>query len=508
MDPNAARVHRQQALAAYVEPLAVGRRVAVLGDASVGLGARLAEFGALSVFVWDPDSERARREAERAPHGVIVRALPADELEAQNGTFDLVVISDLELFDDAEDLLARVRLLVGDEGAALVAAPNRNGVGDSAAVDYYELFDLVAHEFDDVTMIAQLPFYGVALAELGDEAEESPTVTVDMQLAGGDRTPEVFVALASQRGVRLDPYAIVELPWRSAATEEASEAQAAGVALAHGQRLTAELNGQIEELRARLIDSERGARGAESALVERTRQFAQRSEEFAQLSEEVEHVRATIEAERVAVAQLQELALRTERELAAAEPELARMTEAHAAELARYAEAHAAELARYEEALSDRAQAMRLLEAELVRRERMIRELVDTLDESAHAAAAEPTPVGQQATERDVLVEENGQLRHKLDALALELARREGEAQASAWSIAELERRLEVAAQPPPSAAEPALEPEPSPELKRHLASALDELDVLRRALAQEHEARLQAEAGGRGVAPDANPHR
>ena len=60
-------------------------------------------------------------------------------------------------------------------------------------------------------MIAQLPFHGVALAEVGDE-DESPAVSVDTQLADADRAPEAFVALASQRGTSLDPYAIVELP--------------------------------------------------------------------------------------------------------------------------------------------------------------------------------------------------------------------------------------------------------------------------------------------------------
>jgi hypothetical protein len=35
-------------------------------------------------------------------------------------------------------------------------------------------------------------------------------------------------------------------------------------------------------------------------------------------------------------------------------------------------------------------------------------------------------------------------LRARLDALAVELAKREGEAQASAWKIAELEAKLEA----------------------------------------------------------------
>jgi hypothetical protein len=86
----------------------------------------------------------------------------------------------------------------------------------------------------------------------------------------------------------------------------------------------------------------------------------------------------------------------------------------------------------------------------------------------------------------DALAQENAQLREKLDALALDLARREGEAQAAAWTISELERR---AVQAPPSAA-------PETDLEHKLAAALDELDALRQAVAQEHQQRLKAESG------------
>jgi len=86
--------------------------------------------------------------------------------------------------------------------------------------------------------------------------------------------------------------------------------------------------------------------------------------------------------------------------------------------------------------------------------------------------------------------QENARLRERLDALALDLARREGEAQATAWTVAELETKLaQVSAAP----LEPALTPDM--DMTRQLKAALDELDVLRRALAQEHEARVKAES-------------
>src|SRR5579863_2234815 len=124
MNPDRSRVLSQQALAVYVESLASGSRVAVFGDASLGLGAQIAALGARSVSVWDPDIERARREAEHAQAGVIVRPLmSADELEL-GALFDLAVVGSLELFDEPETLLAQIRRLVGEDGVALVVAPN------------------------------------------------------------------------------------------------------------------------------------------------------------------------------------------------------------------------------------------------------------------------------------------------------------------------------------------------------------------------------------------------
>jgi hypothetical protein len=87
------------------------------------------------------------------------------------------------------------------------------------------------------------------------------------------------------------------------------------------------------------------------------------------------------------------------------------------------------------------------------------------------------------------LGEENSRLRAQLDALALDLARREGEAQATAWQVTELERRLAQAAEPST--------PETSVQgTDRRLTLALDQLDALRAALAQEHEARTRVESG------------
>src|SRR5262249_8016200 len=133
-------------------------------------------------------------------------------------------------------------------------------------------------------------------------------------------------------------------------------------------------------------------------------------------------------------------------------------------------------------------------------RDRIVRELVEALEEARQGGAPAPTDgsgvvaapadVSSTAPERNEndaersrgLTEENASLRQKLDVLALDLARREGEAQASAWSVSELERKLADATR----AAAPTDD----------RGGMLDELDALRRALTQEHELRVQLESG------------
>jgi hypothetical protein len=445
MDSNAVRANLQLALAVYAETLAERGHVLVIGDSSLGLGELLIRLGARAVEVWDPEGARARVEAERAPRGVTVRALSRDQPEVRD--VDLVVLPDLGSLPEPTDTLARVRRMLGDEGTAVVSAANAANADvapGSSAFDYYELFDLVAKEFDCVRMIAQLPFYGVTLAELGDE-DDSPAVSVDTQLADAGRSADAFIALASQRDVRLDAYSIVELP------------------------LPPPLPPQIS--RASLEDAELRAKSLEAQLAV---VLADRARQVTSLASEVEELRATVEAARVAALAAEEFALRADQ----AEGRAALLEQ----ELLR-ADAQPEEHLRYEEALRERAGRVRALEAEIERRDQMVRELAGALEDAAVEARRAPdTSVEEGADARD---EENARLRERLDVLALELARREGEAHASVWKLAELERRLAQEAAPA----------EEDAGQDASLAAALDEADALRRALVQEHEARLRAES-------------
>ncbi len=521
MKSNVRSVHSPQALAVYAESLAAGGRVAVFGDSSLGVASRLASLGARDVRVWDPDRARARLEAARAPENVTVEAYAPAGAPSLEG-MDLAIVPDLGLFEDAANLIARVRDVVGDDGIALIAAANREGQDrDSGAFDYYELFDLVANGFEDVRMIAQMPFYGVALVRLGDD-DDAPSVSVDTQLAPEGRLPDAFVVLASRRPMAFDPYAIIELPEPPSAPppyELEARCEALAEALEKAQSQEREAQRHVEnlqtELRARNLGSERASARVldlESSLLNQSTRCAEleaalveRARHLSDLSTEVEEMRTAAEAGRIAAADIEQIARRADR----AERRLADVEQ----DLGVSAEKHSVELARFEEGLRERARLVQSLESELARRDKMVRELVSALEEAEAAevpaplpaAIPAPLPVAMPAPLPTVddraeraLTEENARLRDQLNVLALDLARREGEAQAMGWTVAELERRLALATAP--VAVSPVVAPEPTGAALHEpgddeLRAALDELDALRRALAQEHEARGKAES-------------
>jgi hypothetical protein len=418
METKAPRVHPQQALAVYAESLASGGRVALFGDSSLGLGERLVDLGARSVEVWDPDARRARVEAEREPEAVSIKAYETAGPRLRN--VDLAIVADLGLFDDPAAVLVRARDLVGDDGLLVVAAANGDAprAEGSRAFEYYELFDLVAAHFASVTMIAELPFHGVALVALGEEGESSG-VSVDTQLAGEARVPERFVVVAGQRDVPSPPHTVVELPLspreddtgalKAAVRTEVARTEQVEAVLRERDRQVAELSLHIERLEA----------AVRAAVAHAAAQAA--------------------DASTAAGGQLDEVSRR------------AQSAEARATmferELTQIGEANVAEIRRFEDILKERSHTARSLETELARRDQMVRELVDTLDEREErpAPSALPPPAD------DGLSEENARLRELLDALALDVARREAEARAAAWTVSELEHRLQKAASSEPA---------------------------------------------------------
>lgn len=498
---DAAEASLVAALSVYLEPIAEDARVLVVGDVDAELSTRLEELGARSVHRLEPG------------------------LEVRDGAFDVAVVPDLNVLDDIAGSLSRLRRLVDARGAVIALGRARTEAREAKAdtfpdlapamLGYAELYDQFALRFEHVAMTGVVPFRGVVFAELGHE-ESDVGVSVDTRLVDAP-PPDVFVVVASREPVPLEPYAIIQVGSDETEGRRDLEAEAAFAAM----HLKAELlAAQLDEQRARVVavearssdDAPRVARIADErdaaiirateleeilvasqqalALLEKKLLVAeeallQRDDRIAALHAEID---ARSAAPRPDPEQLAMLVARAER----AEAALA----LHVEDLAQVADAHALETAGLEQQLRERAQVIGALEKEIIRREHLVRELVSSLEEAREGAngyvfaeaaplsippppapAITPEPAAPPAIAE--LREENAQLRKKLDELAMEVARREGELRAQGWKITELEN-VGGRTSTPANGSKVV-------ELERDLAKSREELSALRQALRQEH---------------------
>jgi hypothetical protein len=117
---------------------------------------------------------------------------------------------------------------------------------------------------------------------------------------------------------------------------------------------------------------------------------------------------------------------------------------------------HEKDVARLEASLVERGQAIRVLEADAQDRERIVQELLDMVAES-RALQASSSEAGR-SDEGD----DRAELRAKLDALALDLARRQAQAQTTEWALAEAELRLrQMSEKTSARSSEPETSPQP-----------------------------------------------
>lgn len=182
-----------------------GRRGLVIGAADAGLAERLLALGARSVHLFDPDAARAEAAAQgEARRGLTVRVLDDRALDFRDGAFDFALVAELAEVPAPALVLTQVRRILERSGSVLV----RTRDVASGGIEYADLFDLVSLEFPYVAMIGEVPFGGVAFAELGADA---PEVSVDSQLADTP-SPRAYLAFGSYEPRTLDGYSIVQLP--------------------------------------------------------------------------------------------------------------------------------------------------------------------------------------------------------------------------------------------------------------------------------------------------------
>ncbi len=225
-----APAHPVAALAAFAESLVRGRRVAVLGPATLTLGDTLIERGARLVHVYDPDPGRAAEALARRSgdtRGPVIAEL-ADDLGVRDGAFDVVFVPDVTLLGEMGALVRRVRRLVSPSGVAVFASPNPEAEqflmppspGIEQALGYYELYDEVSLQFPEVRMLGQAPFVGYAIV---DFSEPDPDVAVDTSALEEPEAPEWYVAIASDRRVDTGAYSIIEVALSDVSRADAFE---------------------------------------------------------------------------------------------------------------------------------------------------------------------------------------------------------------------------------------------------------------------------------------------
>jgi hypothetical protein len=440
-----AQLHPAIALTVYAEELVAGARVAIFGSAALGLAEELAERGARLVHVYDTDAARvAEATAKRHDRTIFYAPLPeSGDVGVRDGAFDLVIVPDLSAAEDARSLLSLARRVLSPMGAALIASPNTEATRPliavpkpRAALGYYELYEAVAEHFTSVRMIGQAPFVGYAVAEF---SVEDPEPTIDSSLAEAEgKEPDWFWALASDRNVRLEPFALIELPPSAAAPFEQLDLQ---LRQAPAETHAAEPTGEGTVL-ADILEAEREAaieslRQQEQAVKEERFRAEHAGRELAAAHEELVLLRERCDTLKNALEEEEARRMALESEI-----EKARQTSGDLKGQLRALEASAKsvddererDVARLEAQLVERGREVQDLRKEVERRDLLVRELVANLEAQTSAPAPEPAASDPNGAVAD--------LSARLDRLAGEAARREADLVASKWKIAQLEREL------------------------------------------------------------------
>jgi chromosome segregation ATPase len=242
MIQTSAAAHRNAPLAAhsiavYVAPLVEGQRVAVVGPSSVEVARRLRALGAQSVVALGGAGE-----------GVALRPLNPGAIEAFRGRVDCVVVPDAEAVPFAA-VLHEARKALGREGLLVVAVSARA----RASVGYHALRESLEERFSVVKMLGCGSFSAISIASYDDAPED---LTLDTRLMPeSSEEPDMFVGLASDGALAIDPFAIIQVPTQRGATSDSGRAPAEAT----------ELRSQSAALVARLEEAERALGAAQSA---------------------------------------------------------------------------------------------------------------------------------------------------------------------------------------------------------------------------------------------------
>ena len=438
------------ALAAYAEPLASNRRVLVFGNALGSLSLQLLERGARSVHVCDPDAVRVSEATTRNRSTQIAFSSLADsDLALRDGAFDLALVDNLGAFD-AQSIVRTAKRAVGSRGVAVIACPNpeaafpllRTNAPGATGLDYYALYDAVAAEFDHVRMLGQTPFVGYAIADFSASGEPEPALDTSF-VPGGAEEPDSFIALGSSHEVRLDEFAVIQLPTRRLLGSIGAPAESIAPTKANDGELS-RLNQWIKELESRASTADERADHAETELEELRPELEElrpklESERQARASLKAQHDKE-LSALRADAAQLQsELSAKTQ-ELGAKTQELGERSRDLSAKVQEL-NAKSTELNAKSTELSTKSTELSTKSTELNARSTELSAKSTELNAKASELSAKSTELSAKSTELNAKSQELSTLRGELAARDQQLAELTEKAEGSA-DLAEFERQL------------------------------------------------------------------
>ncbi|MEM6958237.1 MAG: hypothetical protein AAF645_21320, partial [Myxococcota bacterium] len=217
--------HGDLALTALFSEVAAGRRALWIGDENSAGAERLGEV-ALDLRVIDTSGRSGRN----VPFG--------REPLALEGSFDVAVIPDGLVFDDAARRLGELRAALGD-GVLIVGVSELN--------ERTEVLRLALREgFREVRELGQAPFVAAAFADL----TAPPTqVAVDGSLRGDDAV-ERYVFVAADELPDLESLVLVQLP------AEAPAAEAGDALIAALRDELSRGTSRLEQAQVRLVETE------------------------------------------------------------------------------------------------------------------------------------------------------------------------------------------------------------------------------------------------------------
>lgn len=216
-------------LAAYGADFFSGRRVVVFGNALAGLADALVERGARLVHVYDEQPTRVAEANARATTPAVSYApFGPGGIAARDGAFDVGIVENLHAATDPTSVVQCLRRALSARGVGFVCASNPDRPAPRFAAEtllpssamqqdgqrslgYYDLYDLVSAEFDEIRMVGQTPFVGYALADFSPDADSEFSIDTEF-VPGGAEEAERFVAVCSHFPVVIDPFCVVQLP--------------------------------------------------------------------------------------------------------------------------------------------------------------------------------------------------------------------------------------------------------------------------------------------------------